>query len=248
MKLEIKGFIEMSMLDWDGKIVSTIYLPKCNFRCPFCQNAGLVLKPEQYNTIILETIKNYLSGHKGGVDGVCISGGEPCLYDGLEDFIKEVKNIGMLVKLDTNGSFPKVLKKLIDASTPLSINPEQSRRVDYVAMDIKGPLEEGSYAGSCGVKDKKILENVKESIKIIMGSGIDYEFRTTVVPGLHKKEDILKIAKYIKGAKKYALQNFRPQNTLDPEYLKIKPYSAEQLNEMCDVVSRYVKNCVARGT
>ncbi len=236
MNIIIKGFIETSMLDWEGMIVSTLYAPRCNFRCPYCQNSGLVLNPEQLEEISLDSIKKYLIKQKGWVDGICLTGGEPCLYSDLEDFIREIRELGMKVKLDTNGTFPGYLKKLLDL-----------RIVDYVAMDIKAPLDLEAYGESAGIKNEGLLNKVKESIKVIMSSTVDYEFRTTVVPKLHKTEDIKNIARYIKGAKKYALQNFKPQETLDPSYLDEKPYNPEQLKEICDSASKYVEKCIARG-
>ena len=238
MKLVIKGFIQNSLLDWDGKIVSTLYTPYCNFRCPYCQNAGLVLEPEQLETIPFEVIGDYLKKNKEWVDGICLTGGEPCIFKDLPEFIRKIRDIGVMVKFDTNGTFPKMLKRLID-----------EKLVEYLALDIKGPLEEEAYGRSIGVENKYVLERVKKSIKIIMNSGIDYELRTTIVPTLHTEEDIEKIAKFIKGAKKYALQNFSAQGEiLDPKFKEIKPYHIETLNKMQDLVSPYVDKCVVRGS
>jgi len=236
MKVVIKGFLQASMLDWEGMIVSTLYVPGCNFRCPFCQNSGLVLHPDENDAIPHEKIIDYLIKKKGWIDGVCISGGEPCMYDNLADFIKALKATGMKIKLDTNGAYPDVLRDLFS-----------QKLLDFTAMDIKAPLEEEPYKKAAGTDNPAFVEKVKESIKIIMQSQVDYEFRTTVVPTLHSREDIIKIARSIHGAEKYALQRFQPQNTLDPEYMKLKPYNAEELGEICGLVSGYVKKCVARG-
>ncbi len=236
MKVVIKGFIQTSMLDWDGMIVSTLYVPGCNFRCPFCQNSGLILTPDKYETIPLKQVTDYLIKNKGWIDGVCLTGGEPCMYEDLADFIGEIRKTGVKIKFDTNGAFPGVLKGLMDKNI-----------IDYIAIDIKAPLEEEPYKKSAGIENKLLIDRVKESIKIVMKSKIDYEFRTTVVPTLHSREDIEKIARYIKGAKKYALQNFKPQETLDPEFMKIKPYNPEELKAICAYVSKYPKKCVTRG-
>lgn len=237
MKLQIKGFIQSSLLDWDGKIVSTLYVPYCDFRCPYCQNAGLVLKPQELETVPFEVIKDYLKRNKKWIDGICLTGGEPCIFKDLPEFIKKVRDIGVMVKLDTNGAFPEMLQKII-----------KQKLVDYIALDIKAPLEQEAYTRAVGVSDKDVLKRVKESIKIIMDSGVDYEFRTTVVPILHKEKDIDEIAKFIKGAKKYALQNFSNQGEiLDPEFKKIKPYPIKTLNKMQKLVSHYVDECVVRG-
>ncbi len=236
MEIAIKGFVEMSMLDWAGKIASTLYLPYCNLRCPYCHNSGLVLNPEQYSSIPVEIVMDYFIRRKDWIDGVCLSGGEPCMYEDLPDFIKRLRNTGIKVKLDTNGSFPDMLQRLID-----------KKLIDYIAMDIKSLLDNNLYAQATGVKDEGIIERIRKSIEIVMNSGVDYEFRTTVVPTLHTKETLAAMAESIKGAKKYVLQSFVPNNTLDPEYLKITPYTDEQIQEMQQAVSPYVQKCVLRG-
>ncbi len=236
MEIAIKGFVEMSMLDWAGKIASTLYLPYCNLRCPYCHNSGLVLNPEQYSSIPVEIVMDYFIRRKDWIDGVCLSGGEPCMYEDLPDFIRRLRNAGIKVKLDTNGSFPDMLQRLMD-----------EKLIDYIAMDIKSLLDNNLYAQATGVKDEGIIERIRKSIEIVMNSGVDYEFRTTVVPTLHTKETLAAMAESIKGAKKYVLQSFVPNNTLDPEYLKITPYTDEQIQEMQQAVSPYVQKCVLRG-
>jgi pyruvate formate lyase activating enzyme len=236
MKVKIKGFIEFSMLDWDGKIVSTLYTPYCNLRCPYCHNSTLVVNPEKYETIPFDQIKRYLVANKDWIDGVCISGGEPCIYDDIVEFIQQIKcDTGMLVKLDTNGTFPDKLKYMLDRGL-----------VDYIAMDIKAPLNTKDYCSAIGVDNNDIVVKVKESIDIIMSSDVEYEFRTTIVPKLHTQASIISIAQYIKGAKKYALQNFVPRDTLDISYLNITPYSNQQIHEIYLAVVPYVKDCVVR--
>ncbi len=236
-KIVIKGIIENSLLDWEGKIVSTLYVPHCDFRCPYCQNAGMVLNPDQYETIPWQTIKDFLLRQKGWLDGICLTGGEPCLFDDLPEFIRKVRDLGFMVKLDTNGSFPDMLKKVIDANLP-----------DYIAMDIKAPLDFSLYSKSAGFQNEEMLKAVKKSIKLIMESNIDYEFRTTVVPTLHSEEDIKRIAAYIQGAPKYALQNFAPGgDLLNPKFKEIKPYTEEELGRIQEAVSSYVGECIVRG-
>ena len=236
MKIEIKGFIPNSLLDWEGYIVSTIYLPYCNFRCPYCQNSSLIFSPQSHPTISFSEIKNYWKKNEKWIDGVCITGGEPCLYHKLPEFIQSIRELGLKVKLDTNGSFPERLQEII-----------RKKLVDYIAMDIKSPLEFTSYQKSAGIRREFYLERVKRSIKIIMTSGIDYEFRTTVLPPLHTEKDIEKIACYIRGAKAYYLQNFVPHDTLDPDYEKIIPYPREKLEDMREKISSYVTKCGVRG-
>ena len=158
------------------------------------------------------------------------------MYEDIADFIREIRELDMKIKFDTNGAYPERLENLIN-----------NNLLDYVAMDIKAPLETEAYSLSSGTKNDAILNNIKKSIKLIMKSNVDYEFRTTVVPALHKKDDITKIAIFIKGARKYALQNFQPKDTLDPEYVKLKPYKKEEMEDILESVSRYVKKCTLRG-
>jgi pyruvate formate lyase activating enzyme len=228
--------IETSLIDWEGKIVSTLFVPSCNFRCPYCYNCDLILHPENFPDISHREINNYLLERKDFIDGICMSGGEPTLYPDLSAYFKGIKGKGFLIKLDTNGTNPKLLKNLIDFGL-----------VDYIAMDIKSSLDFDNYSKAAGIKDKMMLEKVKESIELIMNSKIDYEFRTTVVPLLHSEEAIVKIARYISGAKKYVLQNFSPlEKTLEPSFQKIKPYSDEKIQELSEKARKYVPNCCWR--
>ena len=230
--LKIAGVIETSFLDWDGKIVTTIFTPRCNFRCPFCQNQDLVLHPEKFDLIPEQKIQDLLLKHEDFIDGICMTGGEPTLFD-LSNFFSKIKEMGFLIKLDTNGTDPKSIKKLIDANL-----------VDYIAMDLKAPLNE-KYEKAAGVKVN--LENIKKSIDIIMRSDIGYEFRTTVVPTILEKEDIYEMTSAIKNAEKYALQQFEPKNALDPALRKISPYTGEEILEMAQLAKKNVNKVVIRG-
>ncbi len=234
--MEIKGFIPNSLLDWEGYIVSTIYLPYCNFRCPYCQNPSLIFSPHTLSTITWEELKSYWKKNKKWIDGVCITGGEPCLYRKLPELLRGIKGLGLKVKLDTNGTFPRRLGEVINENL-----------VDYIAMDIKAPLNMASYQKSTGIKREFYLKRIKESIQMIRDSGIDYEFRTTVVPTLHTEKDIEEIASYIQGARAYYLQNFVPHDTLNPAYEKITPYPRERLESMCKKIARRVVKCGTRG-
>lgn len=234
--MEVRGFIKTSLLDFEGKIVSLLFVGGCNFRCPYCQNAELVLNPEGHESIPREQIDAYLQEHKDFIDGICLTGGEPCLYNDLAEYFAHFKEMGFLVKLDTNGSRPGILKGLIQAGV-----------VDYIAMDIKAPLDFESYSNSTGVKNKKLFEGVKESINIIMGGEVDYEFRTTVVPTLHESSDIEEVARSIRGARRFILQNFRAKDTLDPAYSQLVAYPLKELKKMAQTVSDYVKESRVRG-
>jgi pyruvate formate lyase activating enzyme len=231
--MDIRGFIETSLIDWDGKISSVIFLSGCNLRCSFCHNYPLVFGSETLKKFELEDIKKYLAEHKSWIDGVVISGGEPTIYKDLEGLIKEVKAMGFLVKLDTNGTNPAALRGLLD-----------KKLLDYVAMDVKAPLNNKyEEVAGCPVN----LANIRESIRAIMESGIDYEFRTTVVPGQLDVEDIAELAKAITGAKKFILQQFEPANARDEELRKLKPYSKEKMVELSEAAKAYVPNAVFRG-
>lgn len=196
--MHIGGFQKMTMLDFPGKVACTIFTYGCNFRCPFCHNASLVTDaPEFFSE---DEVLSYLSKRAGILDGVCISGGEPLLQKDIFEFIKKVKDKGLLVKLDTNGAFPDKLKYSIDEGL-----------VDYVAMDIKNSKEK--YGSTVGVDDFDITP-IEKSVEILLSGKIDFEFRTTITRELHTEDDIRKIVSWIKGAPKYFLQNFENTGNL----------------------------------
>jgi len=234
MTYPIKGFNPHTFIDWEGKLAAVIYLPGCNFRCPFCHSSSLVLKPESLTTIPFEHVERFLDEKEGWIDAVIVGGGEPTLYSQLPLLLKDIKNMDLLVKLDTNGTNPLMLKDIID-----------KQLVDYVAMDIKAPLNKD--------KDERItrmevdIEAIRRSIKILLDSGIDHEFRTTVVPTFIESKDIMNIAQEISGAPKYVLQQFDPQDTLDKTMWEIKPYSVEILRKNALLASEFVKKCLVRG-
>jgi pyruvate formate lyase activating enzyme len=233
--LDIRGFLETSFLDWDGKVVATIFLPNCNFRCPFCHNVDLLKTPENLERIPVKKIEQYLIDHKDFIDGICITGGEPCMHQrrGLFEFMRAINKLRFGIKLDTNGADPECVKKAITENL-----------VQYIAMDIKGPIDE-RYDRLSGVKTD--ISKIKQSIKLIMDSGIEYEFRTTLVPSLLNKNDVVDIARHLKGARKFVLQQFVPKNTLDPALIKIKPYEKEELLEMVEAAQQFVPNTILRG-
>jgi pyruvate formate lyase activating enzyme len=234
MSLEIKGFIETSLIDWDGIVVSVIFLPGCNFRCPYCHNMDLVDHPEKFKTVPEERVFEYLESHRDFIDGVCITGGEPTIHKdkGLTEFIQHVKKDGFLVKLDTNGTDPAYIKDLV-----------HRKLIDYVAMDVKAPLEAYNRAVSVKVDTGRI----KESIEFLKSGEVDYEFRTTIAPTIFGPEEIEDAARLIAGAKKYALQQFEPEHCTDIELKKLKPADIETVSQMMDIAKKYVKNVIYRG-
>lgn len=233
--MEIKGLVDISLVDWDGKVSSVFFLPKCNFRCPFCQNPALVLHPEMEKTIPFEKAEEYLRKQKGWIDGVCITGGEPTLHDDLPNLCSKLKKMGFQVKLDTNGTNPMMLKGLIKKGL-----------VDYIAVDIKAPLTVEKYSEATGVNAETLLEKVKVTISLLVNSQIDYEFRTTVVPTIHKKEDIEEICHGIKGCRKYVIQNFKGENTIDPFFSEMDPFADEEMKMFISVAHNLVSNAKLR--
>jgi len=219
----IKGFIPLSMLDWEGHLVTTIFLGGCNFRCPFCHNSSLVLQKDELPDVSVKQLEELLTSKEGWVDGVCITGGEPTIDDNLPSIARFVKELGLQVKLDTNGTMPNILKSLIDEGL-----------IDAIAMDIKTSFDKYEDA----TKQANLSDRVKESIKLLIGAEsegkIELEFRTTAVPAFVDKNDVLTIAKYLKdaGAKRYYLQQFNPKTVMEPEMGEVKPYSKDRLAEI----------------
>jgi pyruvate formate lyase activating enzyme len=220
----IKGLQKLTLIDYPGQIACTIFTFGCNFRCPFCYNAGLVID-DSTPTIPEEEILNFLRERKGFLTGVCITGGEPTLHADLPQFIYRIKRMGYLVKLDTNGTNPRMVENLILRGL-----------VDYVAMDIKAPWEKYNQI----VKVEVDLDEIKKTFDLIVRSSIDHEIRTTVVPRIHTQADIVTIARQIKQAERYYLQQFQPIKTLDPQFMRLKPFDVEELEKMCKKCNRYL--------
>jgi len=236
--MEFKGFQKTSLIEYPDKVVSVVFTGGCNFKCPFCQNPDLVFNPESLPSISTDEVISHLVSKRKWLDGLAISGGEPMIHQALFGFIGKIKEEGFLVGIETNGSNPEMLKDLIT-----------DKLIDYVALDIKAPLAWERYKVAAGIDDEDLFRRVKESIEILLkpDSGVDYEFRTTAVPGLVKEEDILEIARQIKRAKRYVLQQFLPSITLDKQYEQLKPYSKEMLEKMRKKAGDYVEICQVRG-
>ena len=231
--IEIGGLQKLTLIDYPGRLAATVFIIGCDFRCPFCYSPELVLPEKIKNQprISEKDFFDFLKKRKGLLEGVVICGGEPTIHQKLPDFCEKIKKLGYLVKLDTNGSNPEMLKKLING-----------KLIDYVAVDIKAP--KAKYSEAAGVKVN--IKKIEESIDILKKRKIDCEFRTTVVPTIHKKEDILKIAQWIRSAKRYYLQNFRPEKTINPKFEKIKPYPQEYLLEIQKAISPFFEICQVR--
>ncbi len=231
--MEIGGLQKTTLIDFPGRIAATVFLCGCNFRCPWCYSSELVLpeKIKKQPKISEKFFLNFLKKRKGLIEGIVVCGGEPTIHKSLLDFCQKIKNLGYLIKLDTNGSAPELLKKLID-----------KKLVDYVAMDIKGPKKR--YSEFAGVKVD--IKKIQKSIDILKKSRVDYEFRSTIVPTLHKKEDVIEMAKWIRGAKRYYLQNFRPSKTLDQKFEKVKPFPQQYLLEIQKTIFPFFEVCQIR--
>lgn len=233
MSLTIKGLQKTTLVDYPTKVACTLFLPRCNFRCGFCYNKDLVIDYDSLPTISEEEVFNFLEKKKRWLDGVVFSGGEPLLHEELPLFVRKVKEMGFLVKIDTNGTNPAMVKELIN-----------NRLVDYIAMDIKSPLEK--YDKVAGVKVDK--DKIQESINTLKGSNIDSELRLTCVPTLHSKEDIKKIGEWLKGNKKMFIQQFQPkEKMIDVSLLNVNPFSKEELEEFKGILSKYIERVEIRA-
>ena len=212
--MKIHGLNGLTLLDYPGKMACTVFTGHCNFRCPFCHNASLVLNPDSQPVISEDEVFTLLKTRSGRLEGVAITGGEPTLSDDLPVFCEKIKNMGLSVKLDTNGSRPDMIKSLVTAHL-----------IDYIAMDIKASPD--NYGKATGLKNF-CMDPIFESVDTIMDYSskglIDYEFRTTVVEGIHSEKDFLRIGHWLKGAKAYYLQGYKPSDEqLDPTGLSTVP-------------------------
>ena len=202
----------------------------CNFRCPYCHNHALVLRPEEIPSIPLDHIMSRLDSFRDWIDGVVITGGEPTIHHTLPKLLRVFKEEGFLVKLHTNGSQPDVLRVLID-----------DQLLDSIAMDLKAPLVAGKYRNAAGIASDPAT--LKESVRLLLKGSIPYEFHTTVVPSLHTRNDILALAQEVRGGERLIIQGFNPQDPLDSTLKTESPYSLEELEEMAKEARKYVKDC-----
>ena len=220
------GLQKLTLIDYPGHIAATVFTVGCNFRCPFCHNPELVSGSRYLVSGILEKeFFELLKNRKGKLEGICITGGEPTIQPDLVEFIKKIKDLGFKVKLDTNGARPDVLRLLY-----------AKKLLDFVAMDIKNYPEK--YAKTAN--SKVDIERIKLSVDLIRNSGVDYEFRTTVVPGLHKEGDFAKIGKWIEGSKKYVLQRYEDKGKILDQDLKRKTKGKKMdLEKIAENIGKY---------
>jgi pyruvate formate lyase activating enzyme len=234
MAPEIKGFVEASFCDWDGKISTVVFLAGCNLRCPFCLNGDLVLAPDRLPSIDFAALKSYLDRQRGWIDGAVITGGEPTIWDDLPEFAGRLRSLGLGVKLDTNGTNPAMLEDVLRRGL-----------VDYVAMDVKAPLD-ARYDRAAGVSVN--LDAIRASIGILLSlRGGSCEFRTTLVPGLVGEAEVVDIARALGAGARYVLQTFVPEKCLDTSLERTIPYTDEFVARLTDKARTHVKSCFFRG-
>ena len=228
--MKIHGLQKMTLLDFPGKVACTVFLGGCDFRCPFCHNFELA---DGSASPIMddEELLAFLKKRQGLLDGVAFTGGEPCLHKDLPDLMRKIRELGFAVKLDTNGNHPQLLKAILDEGL-----------VDYVAMDIKNTPEK--YAVTCGL-EKIDMEPIKESIDLLKNSGIDFEFRTTVVDEFHKAEDFYGIGELIRGADRYFLQCFTDRDSVP--FGDLHAPSKEAMETYADIAKQFVPSTEIRG-
>ena len=230
--MQISGLQKLTLLDYPGTVACTIFTAGCNFRCPFCHNAMLVL-PEQIEEASLseDEVLKFLKKRQGVLEGVAVTGGEPLLHADMPQLLRKIKDLGYKIKLDTNGSNPKLLREIVGAGL-----------VDRVAMDIKNSPEQYPETVGCRVS----MAAVEESKNFLLSGTIDYEFRTTVVKGIHTEESLIEAAKWIAGAKEYYLQQFKDSgNLIKPD--ELTAFDEKEMHALADAVREYVPAVEVRG-
>lgn len=227
--MKIGGFQKTSLIDYPKKIAAVVFTQGCNFRCGYCHNPELI-EPNNESLINENEIIGFLKTRIGKLDAVVITGGEPCLQSGLIDFVLKIKELGYLVKLDTNGSYPEKISELLD-----------KKIVDHIAMDVKAPIQKYESVSSFQNTDK-----ILESINLIMNSDIDYEFRTTILKSQLSFDDLKEVSFMIKGAKKYYLQQFVPTKLLDESLIYEESYLSEELNKIVAELQKNIESIYIR--
>lgn len=231
--MRILGFIETSLVDWDKKVSSVIFVGGCNFNCPFCQNYPLVKESKELRELQWEDIKKKLITKKRWIDGIVISGGEPMMHPEIFGLLIRIKELGFKTKIDTNGYFPYPLKEAVELGL-----------VDYVAMDIKTAFN-NKYDKATGRKIFIIV--IERTIKLLKQCGIDYEFRTTLVPGIVGPDELVTIARKIAPASRYILQQFIPKNARLARFRAKKPYTKNEVENFLPAIRNHIKEVILRG-
>ena len=221
--MRIAGFVKQSFIDYPGEIASVVFFAGCNLRCPFCHNPHLVLPDRYPENLPEDTVLHYLEKNASLLDAVVITGGEPLMNSDLPGFLSTIRKLNLKIKIDTNGSFPELLQIIIE-----------KKLADYIAMDIKQALVPEKYNDAAGNLPEPVFKKIQRSVSLINNSGIDHEFRTTIVKGIHTANDLVGIGKML-GGQKWVIQEFRKSDVLDPEKA-MSPFSEEEINAIFDML------------
>lgn len=232
------GLQKLSLLDYPEKLAATVFTGGCGLRCPFCHNASLVTHLSDASPLSEQEVLDFLEKRRAKLEGVCISGGEPLMQEGLEDFIRKVREKGFLIKLDTNGSYPERLSKLLNRGL-----------IDYVAMDVKNSFEK--YPETVGIPNFD-AKPVFESIRLLLDGSVPFEFRTTLVKPLHTADDMHSIGKAVRGAERYFLQSFEDSGDLigfasGTESIPLERLSSRETEGFREILLQYVKSVIIRN-
>ena len=225
----VGGIQKLSLVDFPGHVAAALFTAGCNMRCGYCHNPELVLPERLASSIPIDDIMQFLQSRVGRLDGVVVSGGEPTIHDDLPELIRRIKALGYDVKLDSNGTRPEMIRQLID-----------DKLIDFVAMDIKGPLEKYQTIAARPID----LDAVQETIALLISSGIGHEFRTTIVREQLEPSDFHKVGEMVRGAKRFALQHFRPGSTLAPQFEQASTFSESEFQKTKTIMEGYVDECV----
>ena len=236
--VRILGWSKTTLLDYPGRVASTLFLQGCNFRCPYCHNPELVLDREAdgRTPLDLDEVIAYLATYSRMLEGVCLTGGEPLLQKGLPELCRKIRGLGLRIKLDTNGSMPERLGALLDASL-----------LDYVAVDIKGPPDKIRAIARTTLLETELVAATEATVKLLRASAVPYELRTTVAPGLLDERDLTHLGEWLGGSHRYFLQQFRPGKCLDPLFSDLPAHPPDYLKEQAEALSRFFGQCSVRG-
>ncbi len=236
--MTFKGWQKTSLIEYPGKIATVLFTGGCNFRCPFCYNADLVQRPGELSDLPGESVLQYLRINRELYQALVISGGEPTLNEATPEFLAEVKVLGLCTGLETNGTNPDMIERLLEEGL-----------VDYVAMDVKAPITWPAYQKAAGLAegDQDWIEKIRATLELLKMTKVEIELRCTLVPKIHNREDLLYLARQLQGHRRFVLQQFVPERALDPLYRDESPFSAETLRELRSQIADLFGSCEVRG-